>query len=273
MRTALRAVRSAGGGAFVALGTILGKAGAQVLLSMHRRERVAMPPPAQVDGHTFDVVADLVDFTALPETIVVAMLRRRLESHRVEWHLFPRRARSEHWFYRASRAYLFANAIHDSRELAAELALLVPPGGRVLDFGGGTGNLTLCLAARAIDVDYLELSALQKEFVRYRVHKHGLSERVTVLDDWIPLRSAHYDLLCAFDVLEHLPNLDEELAGRLLPSLKADAVIAELSPFVTNLSNPMHFEDAYDLRRMLAEAGFQLESSSEDRRIWRRTIH
>jgi SAM-dependent methyltransferase len=256
----------------VSIGTTLGRAAVRILLALHGRERIESPAPLIVGDHTFDVFSDLIEFTGLPRETVLTLLGRQIDSHRVEWHLFPRKARSEEWFYRSSRTYLFANAVHSYSELAVELSNLVPAGGRILDYGGGTGNFTLALAALGFDVDFLEISAVQKDFVRFRVRKHGLEDHVTVLDDWVPLDRGRYDFLCAMDVLEHLPRLEQTLRELILGSLKQDAGIVELSPFVRNFANPMHFEHGDDLDDVLNRAGFRIASDSPERRIWRRSL-
>jgi 2-polyprenyl-3-methyl-5-hydroxy-6-metoxy-1,4-benzoquinol methylase len=269
----VRPVKIVVGKSVVALGTVTGRAAASLLLNLHSAQRIFVPPPVNVGGHIFDIVADLVEFTGLPSEAVDQLLRRRADSHRVEWHLFPRTARSEDWFYRSSRSYIFTNAVHDFGSVAFELRDLVPTGAIALDFGGGTGNLTLPLAALGVQVDYLEVSALQKDFVRFRARKHGLADRIRVLDDWSPLTESRYDLLCAFDVFEHLPQLELRLREKVLPSLKPDSAIVESSPFIRNFANPMHFEDAVQLDRSLTAAGFGQDRVTDGYRVWRRRQH
>ena len=52
------------------------------------------------------------------------------------------------------------------------------------------------------------------------------------------------------------------LTERLLPSL------LESSPFVRNVSNPMHHEHS-GLDAMLERAGLRLEAATADGRLWR----
>jgi SAM-dependent methyltransferase len=239
----------------------------------HRCEQVEIPAPSRVDGHVFDVVEDLVAYTGLEQAQVLALLRREHDNFRLEWHALPPAVREERWYYLASRTYVFANAVHsfDSAAFLARIAAASPPPGRVLDFGGGSGNLSLALAAAGYDVDFLELSALQKDFVRYRVQRHELSGRVSVLDWWAPLHEAEYAMVCAFDVLEHLVGLGEILETQIVPALAAHGVLVESSPFVRTLSNPMHHEDEIGFDARLQRLGFGLEVDESDFRIWRLT--
>ena len=168
--------------------------------------------PGKADGVSIDVVDDLVGYTGLEREQVLALIQRRHENFRTEWHGFPPQVRTEAWFYLASRTYLFGNAAHDAEPTVDALAHLRPAPSDILDFGGGTGNLALALVARGNRVDYLERSALQKDFVRFRIQKYGFDRHICLLDQWIPLESSSYDIVCAMDVLEHVENLAEALA-------------------------------------------------------------
>jgi SAM-dependent methyltransferase len=216
-----------------------------------------------------DVVDDLVGYTGLERGKVVALIRRKHEDFRTEWHAFPPQLRDEAWFYLASRTYLFANATHDANQLVESLCALLPDSGEILDFGGGTGNLALALAGKGYRVDYLERSALQKDFVRYRLDKHGLSGRVRIIDQWTPLEPDAYDMVCAMDVFEHVEALSETLDS-VLRAIHPSGVLVENSPFVRNVENPMHHDDRAAFPGLMRSAGFDCISQSDDLTVWRR---
>jgi SAM-dependent methyltransferase len=243
------------------------------LLSPYRGERVDLPAPLVVGEHRFDVAADLVEYTSLPPEIARELLSRRIENFRTEWLQAPGNLRDDHWFYLSSRMYLFANAVHfhDASEAIDELATLLPPGGRVLDFGGGTGNLALALAARGFHVDYRELSALQKDFTRFRVQRHRLEDSIEILDSWAGLPAAEYDAVCAFDVFEHLPDL-EAAVDRLVPALADHGLLLDTPSFGAGLANPMHHEDP-GLDSLLADRGLVLERTLPAFRVWAKRRH
>jgi SAM-dependent methyltransferase len=248
----------------------LARRAAALMLYPFRHEQVAVPVPLEAGESRFDVVDDLVRFTSLTREQVLALVSREHENFRVEWLALPPELRDDTWFYLSSRTYLFANAIHvhDSPQIVDDVASLVPPGGKVLEFGGGTGNLSLALAARGLLVDYLELSALQKDFVRFRVGLHGLEGEVSVLDWWAPLAADAYGVICGFDVFEHLPDLPTTL-DRIVAALAPGGALAESSPFFVSLSNPMHHEDpGFD--DMLRARGLELSKVAYDHRVWRK---
>jgi SAM-dependent methyltransferase len=256
----------------VAVGSSLSERARRLLLFPYRNERVDLPPPLLVGERRFDVVADLREFTALQPASVHALIARRIENFRTEWLQLPAPLRDDRWFYLSSRMYLFANAVHfhEAPEVIDEIAALLPPGGHVLDFGGGTGNLALALAAHGFRVDYRELSALQKEFARFRVHRYGLQERVEILDSWSELPPKEYDAVCAFDVLEHLPDL-AHVVEKLAPSLAEGGVLIDTPSFGAGPSNPMHYEDP-GLGSLLANHGLVLDRTSPAFRVWAKPL-
>lgn len=252
----------------IAVGSTLSEGARRLLLVPYRAERVNQPAPLHVGEHRFDVVDDLVQFTSLPSESVQDLIARRIESYRSEWLELPTPLRDDRWFYLSSRMYLFANAVHFHEEPEAidEMVNLLPPGGRVLDFGGGTGNLSLALAAHGFRVDYRELSALQKEFARFRIHLHKLQDRVTVLDDWCDLPLNAYDAVCAFDVFEHLPDLTQ-VVERLASSLSEGGILIDTPSFGTGVWNPMHHDDP-GLESLLASHRVVLDRTLPRFRVW-----
>jgi SAM-dependent methyltransferase len=227
-----------------------------------------MPAPLLAGEHRFDVFGDLVEFTGLPPATVRALIERRIENFRTEWLQLPTELRSDRWFYLSSRTYLFANAVHfnESPALVEDIAGLLPPGGRVLDFGGGTGNLALALAAHGFRVTYRELSAVQRDFVRFRALRHGLQERVEILDSWATLPVETYDVVCAFDVLEHLPDL-EAVAGEIAAALTEGGKLLDTPSFLLGLANPMHHPDP-GLEKLFAGLGVVLDQTLPLFRVW-----
>ena len=254
----------------VAAGRALTRLGTSLLLVPHRGERVEVPSPITTDAAPIDIVDDLVAYTGLEREQVLDLIQRRHESFRVEWHAFPPALRNEGWFYLSSRTYLFANATHDGETIADSLDKLLPARCDILEFGGGTGNLALALAARGHAVDFVERSALQKDFVRFRVDRSGF-DRVRILDQWAPLERARYDLVCAFDVFEHVETLAETL-DNVLSSIRPSGLLAESSPFVRNVSNPMHHETEAEFVGIMKTHGFVRTRDDEHFRLWTRPI-
>jgi len=245
---------------------------ADALIARAFRQETCPVPAATVSGAlTIDVVDDLVAYTQLSRQVVERLISRREPlSFRSEWYGTPPELRADHWYYLASKSYLFGNASHFTGTHELDLiAAAIPDGSTILDFGGGTGSLALALVARGHRVWVDELNALQRDFLRFRVDRHGLADRLTVVDPWTDVPAAAFDAVTAFDVFEHMPDGRVVLEQRLLPALRETGVLVEDSPFVRNASNPMHHAD-WGLAGVLESRGFAVVRREGHARVWAR---
>ena len=239
---------------------------ATTVLHLARRQRAPLPTLVTVNGRSIDIVDDMAAFTGLDRAVIVREITtRRHLSHLLEWHATPREFRQDHWFYLSSKGYLFSNAGHFTDGGIVRASLPYVGKGPVLEFGGGTGQVSVMLAAAGIPSMFVELNALQVSFVRFRVHRHGLPVRV--LDAWEPLPVGEFSAVMAFDVLEHLPDAARTLEERLLPSLRPTGVLIENSPFGAGIGNPMHHED-FGFESFMARRGFAPTPLGDLVRAW-----
>lgn len=251
------------------LGELLYRAADGASRAAFRNEARALSAPIIVNGHTIDTIEDIAEFTGLGREVVRAEIAsRRLLNFRSEWFATPSRIRHDHWFYLSSKTYLFANASHfTDGEFVGALRARIEPGAEVLDFGGGSGELTLQLVASGYHVSFVELNSLQRDFMRFRIVRHDLQGAIDVLEPWTDTPQGAFDAVVAMDVIEHLPNAAEVLRDRLLPARKPSGVLVENSPFVVNPGNPMHHED-FGFEEFMSSHGLVEAEPVGPARVW-----
>ena len=190
------------------------------------------------------MVADLAAYTELPREVVERELRTRSgASFRAEWHATPPHLRQRPLVLpELEDATCSRTPCTSPTPSFVDRYVLphVPAGGRVLDFGAGTGQRWRCCSPpRACDVWVSELNALQRDFIRFRVARNGLGERV---DGGRPVGGAAAGRLRRrrgrgrARAPARLPLASSR--DELLPALAADGVLVENSPFVVNTREP-----------------------------------
>ena len=149
----------------------------------------------------------------------------------------------EQRLYRTSEAYLYNLAVFALSGIKAPyleaLERLVPPGGRVLDYGCGIGADGLRLLDRGYDVAFADFDNPSTAFLRWRLERRGADATVFDLDrDTIP---PGFDAAFAFDVIEHV---DDPVA--MLERMEAVARVVAV-----NLLEELPEEEENELHRSL----------------------
>lgn len=195
--------------------------------------------------------AGLLEFTGLSELELEDRVQRKKLPFQDEWRIFDPKSPTEiSWYYCVSSAYLFGNASH---EMPKEIMEDIPKGSTVLDFGGGCGTVSLCLAQRGCSVLYFDVSLIQTEFVSFMARKHNLD--ISIARGVNPREmeiNRSLDCAVALDVLEHIPDYPKYLT-QISNSLKQGGKIYYYAPF--GHSEPAHMEDKFGLDKVAADCG------------------
>ena len=137
----------------------------------------------------------------------------------------------------------------------------------ILDFGGGTGLLTLPLAKQAKSVTLVDISEKMLQQARLKAEQQDIKNIQFLEQDLLknPMEQ-EFDLIVVSRVLHHMPDLDEALS-LFHQHLKEDGQLL-LADFTKTEANHHGF-DLAELEKQLIEHGFssvhsQILYSAED---------
>ncbi len=134
---------------------------------------------------------------------------------------------------------------------------------RVLDFGGGIGGLTLYLRAHGIQCDYLDVPGQTFDYAQWRFARYAFP--VTRFDaaatDGLPWGS--YDAVIAWDVLEHLFDLEAAIR-KIARLLRSHGWLLSKSTFAASPDHHHHvhlakhacYGDIRQFNQLVAQVGF-----------------
>lgn len=98
----------------------------------------------------------------------------------------------------------------------------------ILDFGGGVGGCCLYLRERGLSCDYVDIPGNTFNFAQWRFQKRGINVAMhNSLKDW-PVKK--YSAVTAYDVLEHLPDI-ETTVKRISETLRPQGFLIAKSTF------------------------------------------
>ena len=101
---------------------------------------------------------------------------------------------------------------------------------RVLDFGGGVGGLNLYLKTHGIPCDYLDVPGKTFDYAAWRFARHGLDVATYQTTSSSNPPEGALDAIMAWDVLEHLFDLDGTM-GNIARWLRPDGWFISKSTF------------------------------------------
>lgn len=123
------------------------------------------------------------------------------------------------------------NEVANSQRNRARLQLLMDhiPGGNLLEIGCGKGGL-LDLARAHYEIEGIDISRHAIQSIRGQ-----FGDRVRVANiEWSPLPSRRFDVIAAFNILEHLKRPDRALV-KIYQALRGGGILAGSVPYYAGL--------------------------------------
>ncbi len=163
---------------------------------------------------------------------------------------------TNHWWFRGRRAIL--------RDIIGDLPLLKRP--EILEIGSGTGG-NLAMLSEFGHVTAIEMNATARSL---SLIKAGATCEILAgyLPDHLPLSGEKFDLICLFDVLEHV-EADELSLIAIKQYLKPDGYLVMTVPAHQKLWSrhdvALHHKRRYskkELETKLLDAGFEVQKLS-----------
>jgi 2-polyprenyl-3-methyl-5-hydroxy-6-metoxy-1,4-benzoquinol methylase len=128
---------------------------------------------------------------------------------------------------------------------------------RLLDFGGGVGGLSIFMAQRGLKCDYLDVPGKTSDFAKWRFRQRNLEINSYANAETLP--PSAYNAVIAFDVLEHLFDVEEAI-GKTERALRNKGYFISRSTFGDaglHLPKNKKFQDIKVFNAMMEKYNFR----------------
>lgn len=149
-------------------------------------------------------IYDLVSYTGRKEEEVLDIIKNALKNRNLEWEIFSKV--SPLHFHCNTKYSMYClvkwnseKKYQDIIKYISHISLL--KGGKILDFGGGIGELSINLANKNLDISFLEVPSDTLNFAKWRFKKRGLDINTYTSLNQIKEK---FNIIIAIDVIEVL---------------------------------------------------------------------
>lgn len=129
--------------------------------------------------------------------------------------------------------------------------------GKILDYGGGIGDISLILSQNGLDVTYADINGKNMEFAKWLFKKNILEIAVfDVENEFELIWEKKYDTIICLDVIEHVYN-PKELLEKMTSNLNKNGrlIITQLNCEGPDETAQMHFKINFDAEKFLTKRG------------------
>jgi len=182
--------------------------------SYHKKIKKLSAKYAQANNSYRLAISEIAEYTNEAKDIVEARCSRLLES--ISSKCFDDLPQEDlDSFYSQTEHYLYELPLWNARcgRPWAISSHLIPyfkkkDYKKVLDFGGGTGDLCLYLASKGFEMSFIDINEPAVNFAKWLAARRGLN--IHFLNGKGP-QDELFDCIVTFDVFEHLKNLPEKV--------------------------------------------------------------
>lgn len=152
-------------------------------------------------------------------------------------------------FYKSNKNYIFdLTNWHIAERRGFDFQLIKnikrdhPSAKKILDFGSGCGQNAIELAEAGYDVVMADYDGYTSQFAKFRAKKRGLDIKFYDIEKPIDDK---FDVILAFDVIEHIPDTEFKDTIELLKNLKKNGgkILTTVSFGTQEGLHPMHYEE------------------------------
>jgi len=184
-------------------------------------------------------IEELRLYTRKTEKDILGLLKDSMELRNHEWEIWSKDLIID--FYKTSQGVMYCLSKWNLEENYQVIinyitSICNKKNGKILDFAGGIGDLSISLKENNLDVDFLELQSRTLDFAKWRFKKRDFNLNIyNSLDETF----SKYDIIICLDVLETLVNPQEYLK-KFYDFLKPDGLLILSVGEIGSKSHPMN---------------------------------
>lgn len=203
------------------------------------------------------VVRRLAEYFQLTEEQAGCMIKDGTRLNKEFWDVLdPKSDAQVKEFYRLVPSYPFSLSYGHMLRAQVDFRrkIVKMSGDRVLDYGGGVGDLSLALAKRGCNVVYADIGGKTFAYAKWLFARegHGGIPVLDVESDGDKIWADKYDTIICLDVIEHIPR-SEDILALMAKSLenKGQLIITGIDCHGPTAEQPMHLKINYDYQGLL----------------------
>lgn len=234
-----------------------------------------------IDQSFEEIINDLSEYTQMSiEKIRNLVTNRQPYCYKREF-VNKQDFESNHFYNLSSRYFIFGNAKHGTYiDDISKIIDIVPNNEtfKMFEFGCGTANISFAIKRKfgdRVEIYYNELSAIQKDFAKWRFDKYNL--KAQLVDSWNldKLQDNYFHLIISLDVFEHIIDYPKYV-NKICSKIKNGWFLWEGTYFLQNIHNdPTHgvVEDKYNFEGIIKNAGFTKYNSIKlsEGNLWKKS--